>query len=144
MLFPHLEPHALGRLTVGLVLLSMLASAAPGHACATEPDTGRVLARIAGEVVTADDADLLRAVLSPPPSREAAERLAVDVSLVWWSEHGTLAGSSARQRLAAWRQWLIEVEKNTEPGRLGQAVVRRLDAIRTRAGEATAAARAAN
>lgn len=65
-----------------------------------------ILATIDGVAVTAADADALRAILQPPPSRERAGRLAVDAALAFWDMHGWLAGSSAQGRLDAWKFWV--------------------------------------
>jgi hypothetical protein len=61
------------------------------------------LAVFATSAVLADDADMLRAMLSPPPSRAAAERLVVDAKrahlwLTGWSQPASL-----RARLDAFR-----------------------------------------
>ena len=101
-------------------------------ALATVPEAEPPLATIDGHAVTVEDADALRAFLSPPPSREAAERLAVDISLAWWDRHGTLAGSTSKERLTGWREWLVAVDKTVAPGELGNEVVKRLAEIRSR------------
>lgn len=121
--------HRAGLLAVAVVLCCS------AGAIAEEPADGpgaRVIDTVAGTPVTAAEADVLRALIAPPPSREKAERLAVDVTLVWWSEHGTLEGSTMAERLDGWRDWLAELRDSTE-GPLGAEALRRLAAIRTAA-----------
>ncbi len=125
------QRRVVGSVRAALAGLAVLATAA-GAAPAAAPEPVPPIAVIDGHAVTVGDANALRAILSPPPSQDAAERLAVDIALVWWSEHGTLVGSAPKERLTAWREWLLEVDKSVPPGGLGREVVERLAVIRAR------------
>jgi hypothetical protein len=103
----------------GLVLgsLATLAVAGgPAHGAATETTAAPCrVATIAGIAVTDADADAMRGLIQPPPTREQARRLAVDAALAWWDVHGFLAGSSARGRLDAWRGFMAAGEPGASP-----------------------------
>ena len=117
-------------LVATLVPVASATESAPGKIPA-DPDP--VVGLVAGEAIRLSHADELRALLAPPPSREAAERLAVDVALVWWDRHGSFEGATAKARLAAWRAWLVEIERRAPPGRIGDEIVLRIAAIERRA-----------
>ena len=72
---------------------------------------------MAGEaIVTERDAEVLRALLQPPPSRAEARRLAVDAALAHLWARGWVAAASARGRLVAWRAFNEAIDALTPPG----------------------------
>ncbi len=86
------------------------------------------LATIDGVQVRDRDAEQLRALVSPPPSRDAARRLAVDVARAHLWLRGWVAHSSARARLEAYRVLISTARTLARDEReLGLAVQQALD-----------------
>lgn len=82
-----------------------------------EPDkvlATTILETIDGIDITQEDADRIRALVSPPPSKDAAERLAIDSALAYWDTTRNLRGSTVKERLAAWREWMTKIALNDE------------------------------
>ncbi|MDC3954301.1 hypothetical protein [Polyangium jinanense] len=67
-----------------------------------EPDC--TVARVGDDVVTVRDAEVLRAVLQPPPTRGEAKRLAVSATAAYRQEHPSGALAAMDERLIAYRQ----------------------------------------
>jgi hypothetical protein len=126
-----------GRCLVTLALGCLLATEGRAAEAVTADSTDPAacaIASIGGAPVTVADAERLRALLSPPPSRDAARRLAIDSALAWWDLTGSLGDSTPKERLEAWRRWLVRLGQQVPSDELGMLAVERLAAVARRAG----------
>lgn len=88
------------------------------------------IATVGGIEITQNDAEQLRALLSPPPSRVAAQRLAVDTARAHLWLRGWLEYSSPRARLEAYRVLLATVRRSTpDAARLAARITATLDQV---------------
>lgn len=71
------------------------------------------LALVGGVEITPRDADELRALVSPPPPRAAAERLAVDAARAHFWLRGWVEHSSPRARLEAYRVLIATARRSS-------------------------------
>ncbi|MDI1477689.1 hypothetical protein [Polyangium sp. y55x31] len=78
-----------------------------------EPDC--TVARVGDDVVTVRDADVLRAVMQPPPTRGEAKRLAVSATAAYRQTHPSGALAAMDERLVAYRQ---AIRQKTDLGAL--------------------------
>ncbi|MFN7964391.1 MAG: hypothetical protein U0V87_01720 [Acidobacteriota bacterium] len=85
--------------------------------------TALALGSVDGVAVTDRDAEQIRAMLSPPPSREAAQRLALDATRAHLWLRGWVEYSSLRARLEAYRVLVATARRQAKSqGDLAQRV----------------------
>lgn len=95
------------RVVLAMVLVWGAVRPAEGSGPSPGAPPACLLAVVDGALVDDTDADALRALLQPPPGRDAARRLAVDAALAHFWLRGYVAPASARGRLEAWRAFLV-------------------------------------
>lgn len=112
--------------SLGWVVAALaMATCAP---CLALDQSASSLAIIGGVQVSDRDAEQLRALVSPPPSRDAARRLAVDIARAHLWLRGWVAYSSVRARLEAYRVLISTVRTVAHDEReLGSVVQQTLD-----------------
>ncbi|MFZ5896029.1 MAG: hypothetical protein ACOY0T_33545 [Myxococcota bacterium] len=115
------------------------ASAAPkprAQSLLDTADASCIIAQVAEVPIRIDDARQLRALVNPPPSGDAALGLALDVAVAHIMQLGYIAPSSAKRRLAVYRD-VVQALRANEPSQSAAA----LEAV---ARQFAAAERAAN
>ncbi|MDI3291010.1 hypothetical protein [Polyangium sp. 15x6] len=84
-------------------LLALVSGCAEARS-APHDEPGCTVARVGEDVVTVQDADVLRAVIQPPLTRGEAKRLAVSATAAYRQEHPSGALAAMDERLIAYRQ----------------------------------------
>lgn len=93
-----------GPRAASMLFLALLAGCAAQKDAPRGEAPGCAVARVGDDVVTVGDAEIVRAAVQPPLTRDEAKRLAVVATAVYRRQHpqGALAGMAAR--LAVYRK----------------------------------------
>ncbi|GEM_PF-4246591 len=136
LIAPHTTPAAAPQAAAPSPQVVSRPHATTSAQTTTAKQTGAAVPATIGDVrITHRDVDAMRALLQPPPPRDAAERLAVDAARAFFDIHGWLAGSSAKGRLLAWRAWLSALDDDTSETAMPQRAREQLALVGKRNGK---------